>query len=273
MPQIANALIICKQQNPGARELALILGEWLKNRHVASIITETSHMDRRTPADLAIVLGGDGTILGAARKLAGRSLPILGINFGRVGFLTAVDADHWEQGLEKALAGAMSIQGCLALRWAIERNGDIWRQGMAVNDVVLSRGALARVANILVRINGMEMGTLRSDGLIVSAPLGSTGYSVSAGGSIIQSSLDAICLTPICPFMLNVPPLVLDGGNTVELALADASSECFLTVDGQESHNFGTDCRARVSGSPGAVLLMRDDARFLARLHACGMWQ
>lgn len=270
---IKDILIICKHGHASATNLAVVLEKWLVERSVACTITETDHMPACPAADLAIVLGGDGTIIGAARKIAGLGIPILGINFGRVGFLTAFDACDWQNGLENALNGALPVSSCLALRWNVLRNGEIIDKGIAVNDVVMSRGAVARVTNIAVRINNEHLGTLRSDGVIASSPLGSTGYSVSAGGSIIRGSIDAISLTPICPFMANVPSMVFCSGDVFELTAADDANECFLTIDGQEGRGLNAGDIVKIAGYPGAVKIMGNESRFIARLHACGMWK
>lgn len=268
-----NVLIVCKRRNEGALRLGAALDDWLTARGFQSVITSADAIICGKGMLLAIVLGGDGTILGVARKLAGTGIPIVGINMGRVGFLTAIDESDWQEGVEKALNGLLPVRNCAALRWQIMRAGLSLENGLAVNDAVLSRGAMARVTTIAVRINNEHLGTLRSDGIIVSSPLGSTGYSVSAGGPILSGSLNAMSLTPICPFMANVPPMVFGIDDVFELTVSRDANECFLTVDGQEERPLQPGDIVKIAAEPEAVRLMGNGARFFARLHACGMWK
>lgn len=270
---IKDAVIICKECQKDVEYMAPVLKNWLAEREIASEIITTAKIPRQCAVELAIVLGGDGTILGAARKLAGKNIPILGINFGKVGFLTAFDQNEWRQGLMKALEGKLAIKKCLALRWRVMRADLEVDSGVAINDIVLSRGAMARITNISVNVNNALLGELRSDGIIVSAPLGSTGYSASAGGPIVHNSLEAISLAPICPFMMNAPAMLFEANDVIELAPIGDAAECYLTIDGQECRPLAPGDSAYISGYPGAVPLMFDDCRFFARLHGCGMWR
>lgn len=265
---IGNVLIVCKPGHEGAGRLGAIIAAWLERRGVHCRQAEAAGSDALQP-ELIVVLGGDGAILGVARKFAGRNIPIFGVNLGRVGFLTAVEADAWQNKLEAALAGKLRLSKCLGLRWRIlDRQGES-SAGIAINELVLSRGAMARIVNIAVKINDEELGVLRSDGIIASTPLGSTGYSSSAGGSILRSTLQVMTLTPICPFMTCAPPLVFGADAVFELTPADDA--CFLTIDGQEERELARGETVEIRGVADAVLLL--GSRFFARLRACGIWQ
>lgn len=263
----SNVLIIYKQNHPEARALASHIEAWLQELSLACSTSEAGETyDLPKEHGLVIALGGDGTILGIARKLAGCSTPILGINFGRVGYLTTVDAIDWRNGLELALAGKLRERACLMLRWALLRNRERIARGIAANDVVVSRGCLARLTDIHIKINGTSMGNLRSDGVIITSPLGSAGYSVSAGGPVLHPELEAIGLTPICPFTPAVAPLVLPGTTCFDLAALESSGDCYLTIDGQEGQEILKNDVVEVSGWPKAVRFLGDDACFYSRL-------
>lgn len=267
---IKTALIIAKEAHPHAAGLAAELAAWLGERGVECLAwTAASPLPDIAP-DLAIVLGGDGTMLGVARRLAGLRVPILGVNFGRVGFLTALDADDWQAGLAMALGGDMPARPCLGLSWRLMRKAVKIADGVAINDVVLGRSALARLICIGVRVNGLELGHSRCDGVIASTPLGSTGYSLSAGGPILQSGLRAICLAPICPFMAHMPPVIFGGDDVFELEVTEG--ECFLTVDGQEGRELAGGDIVRIAGLADAALIMGGEGRFFERLRANGIW-
>lgn len=263
---ICNALIICKRQHEDAQRLGAAIEDWLEQKGIACLEPSTLGCTR---PDLLIVLGGDGSILGVARKVAGQEVPIFGVNFGRVGFLTAVEAGDWRQGLEAALAGQLTLSKCLGLCWRIHNRNGKNDAGVAINDIVLSRGTMARIVNIEIRVNGESLGCMHSDGLIVSTPLGSTGYNSSAGGSILHSALQVMSLTPICPFMTCAPPLVFGTDAIFELTPADDA--CFLTIDGQEERKIARGETLEISGWKDAVQLL--GSRFFARLRACSIWQ
>ena len=141
---------------------------------------------RARTSDAILILGGDGTFVGVGRKLAGLDIPLLGINFGQVGFLTELSAVGWEPALERLLAGKMITRTCLLLAWELLRGGTPIASGHAANDVVVGRGAIARVLPVHVFVDGEDMGVVRSDGVIVSTPLGSSAYALSAHGPLVH---------------------------------------------------------------------------------------
>lgn len=270
---IYHKVIICpKKSHAGALALAEKIAAWLEDRRVnASIRAVTDYTQlTRDGADCVIALGGDGTLLGIARRLAGTGIPIFGINFGRVGFLTAAERGDWKEKLGSALEGGFPVRECLALKWEISRNGATADNGIAANDVVISRCFPAKVVNINLRIGNFDLGLLRGDGVIVSTPMGSSGYTVSAGGPLLYPGLKAMAITPICPFTPAISPLVFSENTQIRLDMADSPEDCYLTVDGQEGTCLKEHDSIIINAMPDALRFFGDDALFFARLSARG---
>lgn len=186
-------------------------------------------------ADVVLVLGGDGTMLSAARLVEERSIPILGVNMGGLGFLTEVGLDQLYDALEKIFARQFVLEQRLMLRARIERDGKDLIQTAVLNDVVVSKGVHSRMIEIQIRIDGQFITNLRGDGLIVSTPTGSTAYSLSAGGPIVHPSVDALTLTPICPHTLSHRPLLIPSTGQLEARLIGRDEGAMTTFDGQDS--------------------------------------
>lgn len=186
--------------------------------------------------DLVITLGGDGTLLRGARLVAPYGIPVLGVNLGRLGFLTSIRPDELEYGLQETIAGRAQYDARMVLQVEAEtaagvRHGEL----LAVNDVVLHRGGVARMIHMRVHAHGEEVGTYSADGIILATPTGSTAYSLSAGGPIVPPSLDCILATPICPHTLAVRPLILSPDETVKVEVLSPTEELILTIDGQQA--------------------------------------
>ncbi len=223
-------------------------------------------------ADAAVVLGGDGTFVGAGRKLARSGIPLLGVNFGRVGFLTEFGAGEWPQALDRLLAGRLHACPRLILAWETLRAGRVLRTGHAVNDVVVGRGAPARILSLEACVNGRLLGRVRCDGLIVSTPIGSSGYAVSAGGSLVHPGLEALCLTAVSPFLGAFPPCVLPPESTILLTATEAGTDAFLTVDGQEGLPLAGGDAVRIRAVPGGLLVLGGDPdAYYSRLRGRGL--
>lgn len=268
-----HVLLVSKARHERASRLASEILAWLREQgHSASVIDA----GRDDPAyavpelSLVVVLGGDGTMLGVARRLVGRNIPLLGINFGRVGFLTDAQPEHWQEKLAACLEGSMPVRTCLALRWSLARAGKTVARGAAVNDVVLSRGSLSRLVCMDISVDGQRMGALRSDGVIISTPVGSSGYSVSAGGPLLYPALEALAFTPVCPFLNTISPMVFPGASLFRLEILQGSTECFITVDGQEGQLLEIGDYVEVTGLPAAVHFLGDELSFFERLRSRG---
>jgi len=183
-------------------------------------------------ADLLIVLGGDGTLLSMARAVGDLGIPIVGVNLGGLGFLTATTLDEMLPSLEAALQGRMVIEDRLMLLARVVRNGAVVCEHMALNDMVITKSAMSRIINLAVSVEGQYATAYRADGLIISTPTGSTAYSLSAGGPIVFPSVEAIVLTPICSHTLTNRPIVLPASHRIEVTI-QSDQEIMLTVDGQ----------------------------------------
>jgi NAD+ kinase len=183
-------------------------------------------------AELLIVLGGDGSVLAAARAVGDRDVPILGINLGHLGFLTEVGPDRAVEALERVLRGEAQVVERQRIAVRVLRGERELASGVALNDAVITKGsALARMIELDVRVDGEPIAPFRSDGLIVATPTGSTAYNLSAGGPVVEPSVEALVITPICPHILSLRPLVVRADCAIDVVLR--AEEATLTRDGQ----------------------------------------
>jgi NAD+ kinase len=182
--------------------------------------------------DLAIVLGGDGTMLTVARQLATSDIPLIGVNQGRVGFLTDVSSANMLDEMRKILLGEFSIEQRILLSATIMRNGQVVSHGLAMNDVVVNKSGMSRLIELEVNVDGQFVHKQRSDGLILATPTGTTAYALSAGGPILHPTLDAITLVPICPHTLSNRPIAFNSASKVEITLVHAE-DAAVHLDGQ----------------------------------------
>jgi len=243
--------------------------EWLRARKV-EVFTDLetqSCIDSRGPSleretlgekvDLLIVLGGDGTLLSAARALRGHKVPILAVNLGGLGFLTSVTLDELYPVLEKILAGEHDTSERMMLKAEVFRSGRSPERQWALNDAVATKSALARMLAFDVYVDKDQVGRYRADGLIVATPTGSTAYSLAAGGPILDPDIDAFVITPICPHMLTNRPLVVPDTARVEIDFSPAEDPAFVTFDGQIGCEVGPGDRVAIVKSSSKVRLVR----------------
>jgi NAD+ kinase len=184
-------------------------------------------------SDLLIVLGGDGTLLSAARLAADRQVPILAVNLGGMGFLTTVPQDELYQILEEIFSEKHRVSERVLLEARIVRDGAVIRRQIALNDAVLNKAALARIMDVTLRVDGEYVTTYKADGLILSTPTGSTAYSLAAGGPIVYPTVESFVVTPICPHTLTNRPLVIPDTAKIEIDFQSEDDAVFLTLDGQ----------------------------------------
>jgi len=219
-PRVADAV---RAALPAIRKMAKV---------VAVDMDESASLDK-VRAEMALVFGGDGAILKAVRRLGDNNIPVCGVNLGKLGFLaTLTDADSRKE-IRAVLAGEYWVRTAMKLACVVRRRGRVIHRSVAVNDVVVSRGALSRIVQIDVLIDRYCVGAYNGDGLIVSTPLGSTAHSLSAGGPIVEPGLNSIILTPICPHTLSNRPICLSASRKIEMRLAGGPEGVALTVDGQ----------------------------------------
>ena len=199
--------------------------------------------------EAVIVLGGDGTMLSVARLVAHKDIPILGINLGGLGFITEVNRDEVKEAIDKMLVEQCSVEERLMLKVHIHRLGEKITDYLVLNDIVINKGALARIIDLETFIDNQYVTTYKADGLIVSTPTGSTAYNLSAGGPIIHPALNSVVITPICPHTLTNRPLVLSDTSVVEIILQSESEDVFLTLDGQVGYSFRKGDRVEIMRS------------------------
>ncbi|MGC4098668.1 MAG: NAD(+)/NADH kinase [Nitrospira sp.] len=233
-----------KPKFPEVKATLLGVVTWLRARSIDVLLDSTSatllneqggipKTQLAEKADVLLVLGGDGTILHAARLAAERSSPILGVNMGGLGFLTEVRLDNLYPSLERVFANDYTLDERLMLATHIHRHGETVAQGIVLNDVVISKGTLARMIELRIAIGGQFVTNLRGDGLIIGTPTGSTAYSLSAGGPIMNPALQALIVTPICPHTLTHRPLIVPDDVVIEVTLTSKDDGSMATLDGQ----------------------------------------
>ncbi|KMP11401.1 inorganic polyphosphate kinase [Candidatus Nitromaritima sp. SCGC AAA799-A02] len=247
-----NIGVFCKHKAPTGKEVLGQLTRWLRerdykvflDRDTATLIDETSsHQREDIPAqtDLLIVLGGDGTLLSVARISHPYDVPILGVNLGNLGFLAELSLNELYPVLEKVLAGKFDVEQRMLLNVCLSRNGAKVEDHNVLNDVIISKGAVARLINLQVRVDDQYMTSYRGDGLIIATPTGSTAYSLSAGGPIIHPSMHTLVLSPICPFTLTNRPILIPDQSIIQVRLATPNENVRITLDGQEGCDMKTD--------------------------------
>ena len=227
-----------------AKKKAEELKGWLRSRKIEIVLKKTAESGQQNatgslspaPADLdcIFVLGGDGTFLSAVRWIGDRDIPILGIKFGEVGFLAEIAEENLYTAAEKVLKGDFILRSRMRLSVRVRRQNETLANEAVLNDVVINRGALARLAHIETYIDDHYLTTYSADGLIVATPTGSTAYSLAAGGPVIHPAVPGIILTPICPFTLTNRPLIVPESAKIKIRLAKGSSDIILTFDGQK---------------------------------------
>ena len=243
--QIQNVAIFAKVHDPRCLGIASDLINWLEEKGCtplpeAQLTRQLSYPKVRTEeeilnqAELVVVLGGDGTLISVARLFSDRDVPILGVNLGSLGFLTEITVEELYTRLEKVLEGNPRVSERMMLEVTLHREGQEIEKGRVLNDMVINKGALARIVDLETKVNRHFLTTYKADGLIISTPTGSTGYSLSAGGPIIHPEMSCIVITPICPHTLTNRPIVVTDESIISITVASSFDEkVYLTLDGQ----------------------------------------
>ncbi len=233
---------------PEAWELARELGAWCEARGISMKIRPVTELGEMTllaeedgelaeNIDLLVSLGGDGTMLGVARFIGERQVPVLGVNLGSLGYLTEFTRDELFPVLEELREGSFFLDQRMLLDVKLVRNDQVIVSNRALNEAVINLGSTVRMIELECRIDGMFVNSFRADGMILATPTGSTAYSLSAGGPIVHPSMSAILLTPICPHTLSNRPVVVPGDSLVDLIFPEANDGVLLTIDGQVQIN------------------------------------
>ena len=237
--------IVSKPKKVELREIVPPLLKWLRERDIEVCIDKETgaiinnaelcltRNEMPGKVDLLIVLGGDGTLLATARALNGKPVPILAVNLGGLGFLTVITREELYPTLESVLRGEHHSERRVQLEGSLIRADEVITSFLALNDAVLNKGAISRILDFELHVNGQYVSSYKSDGLIVSTPTGSTAYSLAAGGPITMPSVEAFIVTPICAHTLTHRPLVVPDTASIEIAVTTLREAAYLTVDGQ----------------------------------------
>lgn len=268
MPAVKRVAIVSK---PRSRQAALMVPElvaWLGHHGVTSRLDSESaeyadsseglpRPEAVCDAGLVIVLGGDGTLLSAARAIAGRDTPIFAVNLGGLGFLTAIKIEELYPQLERALCGDLHIERRRMLRSELWRGADKICEYDGLNDMVLAKAEIARMIDLEVHVDDAFVCVYKADGLIVSTPTGSTAYSLSAGGPIVLPSVQAWAITPVCPHMLSMRPVIVPDGSVIRIDVLASDHATYLTIDGQIGELLNQGDRVVCRRSEHSVSLIR----------------
>nr|WP_303720810.1 NAD(+)/NADH kinase [Malonomonas rubra] len=236
--------VYAKKNHPDAEQLALMICERFKRENIEVLLEDSlaeqvgqivgfAEEDIPAQVDLVIVLGGDGTLISVARQVGERNVPILGVNLGRLGFLTEVTRDELPAMLDLLIEGNFNVSDRMMLDALIHRNGEVVGKYTVLNDVVINKGALARIIDMETSVDGRHLSSFKADGLIVSTPTGSTGYSLAAGGPIVFPEINCLVVSPICPHMLTNRPIVVWRNSVIEIKVNFEDDVVFFTADGQ----------------------------------------
>src|SRR5689334_13133795 len=242
--------VVVKPHQPEALETLCKLTEWLTARGLALVggpAVDRERIEHETgcvievipdeelpqKVDLILVLGGDGTMIATARMLGDGEVPVIGVNYGGLGYLAEFRIEELFTALESILAGDYKLEKRVMLAVELRRGDELVTKNRVLNDVVMNKSALARIIQIETYLNEQFVNSFRADGLIVSTPTGSTAYNLSAGGPIIFPTMNAVVITPICPFTLSNRPIVVPDDSVIEVRLMTEKEDVALTLDGQ----------------------------------------
>jgi len=268
LARIRKAAIVVKPHVRNSHSTVTTLVKWLRRRKIDTFAEVRFADCMRDPSrtfpprnpprnmDLIIVIGGDGTFLSVVRSMGARQVPVLGVNAGSLGFLTDTSLPDLYKALERVLAGDHTIESRMLLDVELERNGKVVARQTVLNDVVITKGAIARMIEVGVELNEQLVASIRADGVIVSTPTGSTAYSLAAGGPILYPGIGSMILTPICPHTLTYRPVVVSDSSTVDITLRSSSGEVYATFDGQVSIPMLQEDRVRARKSRSRLKLV-----------------
>ena len=263
MHTVQRAIAIVNTFKPEAAGLAREIQAELSARNVVCDIYTYDGINVHNPFDsydFAITLGGDGTVLFAARYCARKTIPVYPINLGEFGFIAGIQPDSWKKALLDYLDGRKHSSLRMLLTARVERNGAKVFESDALNDAVITGSGIARIVRLEVLFNDMPLGTYKADGIIVATPTGSTAYSAAAGGPILGPDLSAFVLSPICAFSLSNRPIVLPSTGTIRVSvLEQRHKDTILTIDGQEVFHLQEGDSVYIDEAPSRVRLIGCD--------------
>jgi NAD+ kinase len=278
MSSITRIGIVLKPHQPEALKTICELVEWLAERGIKVVggpelereriehqtgcpVDEVTQDNLAANVDLILVLGGDGTMISTARMIGDQEVPVIGVNYGGLGYLAEFRIEELYAGLEAVLSGNYRLDKRVMLAVELRREDAVVTSNRVLNDVVINKSALARIIEIEASFNRQFVNSFRADGLIVSTPTGSTAYNLSAGGPVIFPSMNAVVITPICPFTLSNRPIVVPDDGEIELQLKTDQEEVALTLDGQVGFPLKVDDRIVIRKSRTTFNLIQPSSR------------
>ncbi|MCK5825780.1 MAG: NAD(+)/NADH kinase [Desulfuromusa sp.] len=264
--------IYAKTNHPDVEQIAATICARFKLEQIEVLLEDSlaeqigqvnGHAGEEIPelVDLIIVLGGDGTLISVARLIGGRSVPIVGVNLGRLGFLTEVTRDELPEMLERLISGNYQVSDRMMLDASIYRNDQVVGQFTVLNDIVINKGALARIIDMETSVDGRHLTSYKADGLIISTPTGSTGYNLAAGGPIIYPDINSLLITPICPHMLTNRPIMVWSRSVIEIKVNFEDDVVFFTADGQVGRKLLPGDRVEVRRSEARTRLVSSPSK------------
>lgn len=261
-----NIILVVKNDYRAQAEAEDLRG-WLKQRGLTVIIDRPQGRPGEPPhqqhvstleVDLIIVLGGDGTLLYAARTFGATGAPLLGVNMGGLGFLTELSRENLRPALDQVLAGGYAAETRMMLDVQVLRWNGTAAVYSVLNDAVINKGVLARIIELIVKVNQWDLTSYRADGLIIATPTGSTAYNLAAGGPIVHPAHESILLTPICPFTLSNRPLIMPQSAVIEIRLGAEAADVYLTFDGQVSCPLSPEDLVTIRKSNSSIHLIKN---------------
>ena len=264
--EVRNVVIVSNEWKENSMQVSQQIRAYLEGRGIATSILVTRNLDEKFDisirTDLLISVGGDGTVLYCARLVQDLGIPILAVNLGTFGFITEISSTEWQAAIQSILDGSEKISRRLMLKVSVMRDKERVFQCQGLNEAVVTSSGVAKVVNIDLYVGKTKAGIFRSDGIIIATPTGSTGYSLAAGGPILDSEMSALIITPVCPFTLSNRPLVL-GANEVITMVVDQGqrTELMLTVDGQQYFELQEGDEIIVEKSRSKALLIASGVR------------
>jgi len=264
--------IYAKKNHPDAEQIAADICERFKLEQIEVLLEDSlaeqigqvnGYAGDEIPelVDLIIVLGGDGTLISVARLVAEQNIPIVGVNLGRLGFLTEITRDELPEMLEQLIADDYQVSDRMMLDALIHRNDKVVGKFTVLNDVVINKGALARIIDMETYVDGRYLTSYKADGLIISTPTGSTGYNLAAGGPIIYPDINSLLITPICPHMLTNRPIMVWSRSVIEIKVRFEDDVVFFTADGQVGHKLLPGDRVEVRRSESRTRLVSSPSK------------
>lgn len=262
---ISKVMIVANLQKEGAAVLIEEISAYLDSLGIEIIVFSYSgktDIKELESADLVFSLGGDGTVLFCSRMVESFSIPILAVNIGDFGFITEISKKEWKSAFTQYQNGQLNLSRRIMIKVMVERDGNRVAFHKGLNDAVISSNGISNIIRLNIKINETDLGKYRADGVIVATPTGSTAYSISAGGPILDPEMEALIINPICPFTLSNRPIVVSGDEVVHITVEeDQRTDVILSVDGQDSYPLKPGDEIIVEKSQTKTLLIRSDKR------------